>query len=162
MLQLSKKREDFAALRDEIAGTLAASPGHFEELVGRYSSGPSRGDGGKLGSIERKRLRSEFSAVLGENPAVGRVYGPIDTADGVFWIKVLTHSQAEKIPFEKSSIEIRRRLEKELRRESRERYCARLRKGAIVRYFIPGAPAGDNKKDSDGKIQTSNHNGSLR
>ena len=76
--------------------------------------------------------------------------------------KVLAYDPAEKIPFEKSSVEIRSRLEKQLRRESRERYCARLRKGAIVRYFIPGASVGENKNDSDKKIQTSNHNGSSR
>ena len=155
MLQLSVKREDFQAVRDEVTKTLAASPGRFEELVGLYSTGPSRGDGGKLGTIERKRLRSEFSAFLGENPVVGSIYGPIETPDGVFWLKVLAHDPAEKIPFEKSSVEIRRRLEKQLRRESRERYCARLRKGAIVRYFIPGASADENRNDSDENIQTS-------
>ncbi len=162
MLQLTKKREDFDAVRKEVADALGASPERFAELVGRYSSGPGRSDGGKLGVIERKRLRSEFSAFLGENPVVGRIYGPIETADGVFWLKVLAHEPAEKIPFEKSSVEIRRRLEKQLRQESRERYCARLRKGAIVRYFIPGAPADEKKNDSDDKIQTSNHNGSSR
>ena len=162
LLQLSGKREDLGTVRDEVGKALAASPGRFEELVGRYSSGPARGDGGKLGSIERKRLRSEFSVFLGDHPAVGRIYGPIETADGVFWLKVLAYDPAEKIPFEKSSVEIRRRLEKQLRRESRERYCARLRKGAIVRYFIPGGSLGENKNDSDEKIPTSNHNGSSR
>ena len=162
LLQLSEKREDFRTIRDEVANILAASPGRFEELVGRYSSGPSRGDGGKLGSIERKRLRSEFSAVLGEKPVIGRIYGPVETADGVFWLKVISHDPAEKIPFERSAAEIRSRLERELRNESRERYCARLRKGAIVRYFIPGAPADSKANDSDAKIQTPNHNGSSR
>ena len=162
LLQLSEKREDFRTVRDELSKTLAASPGRFEELVGRYSSGPSRGDGGKLGSIERKRLRSEFSGFLGENPVVGRVYGPVETPDGVFWLKVLAHVPAEKIPFEKSAAEIRGRLEKQLRHECRERYCARLRKGAIIRYFIPGGSTGKNDDDSDGKKQTSKHNGSSR
>ena len=154
LLQLSQKRGDFDAVRDEVGKTLAASPERFEALVANYSTGPSRGDGGKLGSIERRRLRSEFSAALGEKPVVGRVYGPIGTADGVFWLKVLAHDPAEKIPFEKSGAEIRRRLEKQLRKESRERYCARLRKDAIVRYFIPAAGETDNR-GSDGKMQTS-------
>ena len=111
--------------------------------------GQGKGDGGKLGGIERKRLRSEFSEAVGEKPEVGRIYGPFDTPDGVFWLKVLAYRPAEHIPFERSSVEIRRRLEAQLRRESREKYCARLRKGAIVRYFILAAPAasgGDNKE----------------
>ena len=163
MLQLSKTREDFRTVLDAIVKSLAGSPEHFEELVGRYSSGPGRSDGGKLGTIERKRLRSEFSRFLGDDPQVGRIYGPIDTADGVFFLKVLAHHPAEKIPFEKSGVEIRRRLEKQLRSDIRERYCARLRKAAIVRYFIPGPEGESGRKDgSDKNISTYKTNGSSR
>ena len=138
MLQLPAERNDAARLAEDISAALAASPETFADLVRRYSSGPGRGDGGKLGAIERRRLRAEFAEALGAVPETGRVYGPIKTADGVFWLRVLAYFPAEKRPFESSGAEIRRRLEVKLRRESRERYCARLRKGAIVRYFIPG------------------------
>ena len=148
MLQLGGEAGSRAELRREISARLAADPDAFATLVANYSTGPGKGDGGKLGGIERKRLRSEFSEAVGEKPEVGRIYGPIDTTDGVFWLKVLAYRPAEHIPFEKSSVEIRRRLEAQLRRESREKYCARLRKGAIVRYFIaaPAAADGDNKE----------------
>lgn len=137
MLQLPPERNDADKVAEDISGALADSPEAFADLVRRYSSGPGRGDGGRLGGIERRRLRTEFAEALGATPEAGRIYGPIRTADGVFWLKVLAYRPAERRPFESSGTEIRRRLEAKLRRESRERYCARLRKSAIVRYFIP-------------------------
>lgn len=140
MLQLSPSYPDFKKAEAEISAKLVADPGSFPELVMRFSSGPGRSDGGSLGVIERRRLRSEFAAVLGEKPAVGSVFGPVRTADGVFWLKVISCQPGETIPFERSGAEIRRRMDIELRRRCRALYCARLRKGAIIRYFIPGAP----------------------
>ena len=152
MLQLPAERHDAEKIAAEISAALKASPDSFEDLVRRYSSGPGRGEGGRLGGIERKRLRPEFAEALGAEPETGRIYGPIKTADGVFWLRVLEYRRAAKTPFESSGAEIRRRLENELRRESRERYCARLRKAAIVRYFIPAPDApGSDKSVDNGK-----------
>ena len=53
-------------------------------------------------------------------------------------------------------ITLRRRLENELRRQCRARYCARLRKNAIIRYFIPGAPETSGGNDFDDKNKTGN------
>lgn len=151
MLQLSATRPDLENLVREISEKLAADPEAFADLVLRFSSGPGRGDGGNLGSIERRRLRPEFAAVLGKDPKAGGIYGPLRTADGVFWLKVISCQMGEMIPFERSGPEIRRRLEIELRRKCRARYCARLRKNAIIRYFIPGAPETSEKNDFDDK-----------
>ena len=149
MLQLPADRSDTERTVREISERLAADPGAFAELVRRHSSGPGRGDGGRLGIIERKRLRPEFAAALGETPAAGSIRGPLSTADGIFWLKVIAYHPAEKIPFESSGAEIRRRMEADLRRDCRARYCARLRKGALVRYFIPGAPSAPEGESSD-------------
>lgn len=149
MLQLPTDRSETGRTVRDISERLAADPGAFAELVRRYSTGPGRGDGGRLGIIERKRLRPEFAAALGEAPAAGSIRGPLSTADGIFWLKVIAYHPAEKIPFESSGAEIRRRMEADLRRDCRTRYCARLRKGAIVRYFIPGAPSAPEGESSD-------------
>ena len=151
MLQLSASRPDLENLVREISEKLASDPKAFADLVLRFSSGPGRSDGGNLGSIERRRLRAEFAAALGKAPKAGGIYGPLRTADGVFWLKVISCQSGEMIPFERSGPEIRRRLEIELRRKCRARYCARLRKNAIIRYFIPGAPETSEKKDFDDK-----------
>ena len=146
MLQLSPGLPDFEKTVSEISEKLAAEPDAFPDLVLRFSSGPGRSDGGNLGAIERRRLRAEFAAALGEKPVVGRILGPVRTADGVFWLKVVSFQAGETIPFEKSESKIRRKLDIELRRNCRARYCARLRKGAIIRYFIPGAPETSERK----------------
>lgn len=140
MLQLSPAREDVEKTVREISDRLRSNPEAFPDLVRRFSSGPGRGDGGNLGGIERKRLRPEFAAALGNAPAPGSIHGPLRTADGIFWLKVIRWQPAEVIPFERSGAVIRRRLEAELRRRCRISYCTRLRRGAIIRYFIPGAP----------------------
>jgi len=149
MLQLPAERHDAADAVRAISAELAADPGAFADLVRRYSAGPGRNDGGNLGVIERRRLRAEFAAALGASPAAGSVRGPLRTADGIFWLKVVAYHPAKQISFEDSGADIRRRMEEELRRDSRARYCARLRKGAIVRYFIPGAPAASERDGSD-------------
>jgi len=146
MLQLSPTRPDFEKEVSAISEKLAADPAAFPELVLRFSSGPGRGDGGNLGVIERRRLRAEFSAALGDKPVVGSILGPLRTVDGVFWLKVISCQAGETTSFERSGPEIRRRLEIELRRKCRARYCARLRRGAIIRYFIPGAPETSDKQ----------------
>ena len=151
MLQLPVGRSDSEKAIREISDSLAADPGNFADLVRRYSSGPGRNDGGILGLIERRRLRAEFAAALGSAPIPGSICGPLRTADGVFWLKVIAFHPAEKVSFGDSGANIRRRMEADLRRESRARYCARLRKGAIVRYFIPGAPSEAGEDGSDSK-----------
>ena len=154
MLQLSPERLQSGVSVEEISAALAADPASFADLVRRYSSGPGRNDGGDLGTIEKRRLRMEFASALEGKIAVGKICGPIKTADGVFWLKVLAYNQAESSSFDASGAEIRRPMESALRRECRERYCARLRKGAIVRYFIPGAPSGSGEKDFNENEQT--------
>lgn len=154
MLQLSPERLNQGVSVEDISAALAADPEAFADLVRRYSSGPGRNDGGNLGVIEKRRLRAEFAAVLDGKISVGGIYGPLHTADGVFWLKVLAHHPEETSSFDASGAEIRRRMENALRRDCRARYCARLRKSAIVRYFIPGAPSEAGKEDSNESEQT--------
>ena len=151
MLQLPPGVPEIEKQVREISEKLAADPEAFPDLVQRFSSGPGRNDGGRLGVIERRRLRAEFAAALGEKPVAGSILGPLRTADGVFWLKVVSCQPGEVVPFERSGAEIRRRLELELRRKCRARYCARLRAGAIIRYFIPGTQDTSNNNDLEKK-----------
>lgn len=155
MLQLSPKRQELEKAVREISDRLAADPESFPDLVRRFSSGPGRGEGGNLGVIERRRLRAEFAAALGERPFPGSIHGPLHIEDGVFWLKVISRQPAETVPFERCEADIRRRLEAELRRNCRVSYCTRLRRGAIIRYFIPGAPETD-KNDLKNEDKTTN------
>ncbi|MBS1453739.1 MAG: hypothetical protein HP002_10195 [Lentisphaeria bacterium] len=118
-----------------IAEKLSASPDAFAELAKKYSIGPDAENGGNLGEIERKRLRSEFAAAMPEFE-VGKVYGPIRTADGVSFLRILAHTPEVRGDFRTLSPEIRRRIDLKQREEIREAYLSGLRSKAIIRYFF--------------------------
>ena len=118
-----------------IAAALKKDPGSFEALSTQWSEGPGKEDGGRLGKIECRLLRPEFSAVL-PRPEQGKVYGPVTTPEGIVFLKVLTYAPPVKKTFKESIPEIRGALEAEQRKESRKKYTQRLRKEAIIRYFF--------------------------
>lgn len=118
-----------------IAKELASSPDAFAELARKYSSGPDSESGGNLGKIERKRLRAEFAAAMPVLEA-GRVYGPVRTAEGVSFLRILAHTPEEKGDFRSLSPEIRRKIDQEQRETIRKAYMDKLRAQAIVRYFF--------------------------
>jgi len=118
-----------------IARELAASPDAFAELARKYSVGPDSENGGDLGKIERKRLRTEFAAAMPVLEA-GRVYGPIRTAEGVSFLRILSHTPEEKGDFGSLSPEIRRKIDLEEREKIRNTYMEKLRAQAIIRYFF--------------------------
>jgi len=135
MIMLKLSDPDLDAKGKEIAAALAASPDSFADLARKYSAGPAGETGGDLGEIERKRLRAEFAAAMPEI-AVGRVYGPVRTAEGVSFLRILAHKPEEKGDFRTLSPEIRRRIDREEREKIRKTYMDRLRAEAVIRYFF--------------------------
>ena len=118
-----------------IAEELKKNPLRFAALAAQYSSGPGREEGGKLGKIRSDLLRPEFARAL-RSPEVEKVYGPIATPEGTVFLKVLSCSSLQQKSFKESLPEIRKKLEKEQRLESKKKYTQRLRKNAIIRYFF--------------------------
>ncbi len=136
MILLDPERQDHAAAVADIKETLAKYPERFAELAYRYTAGPGADRGGALGVIERKRLRREFvEAII--DPRAGKIYGPIRTADGVAFLKVLAFHNAVENGFEQSKDAIRKKLEIEMREIVRRQYVESLRRKAIIRYFFP-------------------------
>ena len=132
MILLGDKNKSEAS---RIAAELKKNPGSFEALSTKWSEGPGKEDGGRLGRIECRLLRPEFSGIL-TRPEQGRVYGPVTTPEGIVFLKVLAYAPPVKKTFKESIPEIRRALEAEQRKESRKKYTQRLRKEAIIRYFF--------------------------
>lgn len=118
-----------------VAKQLAAAPDSFAELAKRYSDGPNAENGGDLGRIERKRLRAEFAAAMPEQET-GRVYGPVRTAEGTVFLRILSHTPEEEGDFRTLGPEIRDRIDREQREGIREKYLLNLRSEAIIRYFF--------------------------
>ena len=123
------------SLIGEIARKLQKDPALFPELAAKYSSGPGKEDGGRLGKISCDLLRPEFSKAL-KSPRVGAVYGPLKTPEGTVFLKVLDLTAGTPKSFKASLPEIRKKLEAEQRQKSRLIYTQRLRKKAVIRYFF--------------------------
>lgn len=135
MILLPANSPEQEATAEKVGGELKADSGRFAELARLYSAGPGAENGGTLGRIERRRLRPEFAAAM-PDLSPGRVYGPVRTAEGIFFLKVIAHFPEEQSDFRKLAPEIRARLEENRREKSRERYFEELRKDAVLRYFF--------------------------
>ena len=118
-----------------IARELRTVPGNFSVLAKRYSKGPNAALGGNLGRIGKTMLRKEFAAAL-QKPEVGRIYGPLNTADGIAFIKLNAHQQANKIPLREAAPKIREELEMQQQQKKIKQYLEKLRSRAIIRIFF--------------------------
>ena len=135
MILLAPDRPDLEKVSAEIAAALTANPERFAELAARYSAGPAADSGGSLGEIERRRLRPEFAAAM-PAPEVGKIYGPIQTVDGVSFLRVVAHQPEKRSDFAELGPQIRSRLEREEFDKIRRSYLDELRKKAVIRLFF--------------------------
>ncbi len=126
---------------DEISAQLKKNPDRFAELVKVFSCGPNREQGGEVGFIERKNLRKEFSAVLpaGELQS-GTVFGPVKTAEGQYFIRILNIEQGKAAVFAEHREAIRKEMEKQRREKALEDLKKRLRSKAVIRYYYGHTP----------------------
>ncbi len=136
MILLDPKRQDLDAAIADVQKILAQSPERFGELAYRYTCGPGADRGGELGVIERKRLRKEFAEAI-VDPQPDKIYGPIQTPDGVAFLQIIERHNAIEKGFEQSEPGIRRKLESQMREAVRKQYIESLRREAIIRYFFP-------------------------
>ena len=127
--------EENSGRAGEISRQLQKNPEMFAALASRWSSGPGREDGGKLGRIECRLLRPEFAGAL-KNPQPGKVYGPVAVPEGNVFLKVLAYKKFHLPAFRDCIPDIRKTLEEEQRQKSRKIYTQRLRKNAVIRYFF--------------------------
>ena len=137
MILLSRElsEEKTAAAIQEITGTLKEDPGAFARLAASFSSGPNAAEGGILGSIRRELLRKEFAEVI-VTPEKGQISGPIQTEDGVAFLKIMDYQQENKIDFKTAAPEIRKELEEQQRKDAIEKYLQELRSQAVIRIFF--------------------------
>lgn len=119
----------------ELQKTLKADPGQFAALARKYSSGPGAASGGNLGWIERRKLRPEFQKEL-QTFHKGDVFGPLTTADGMAFIRVIDHKEAQNGDVGKIYQEIKKRLENERAKSVQDEYIKKLRKKAIINYYF--------------------------
>ncbi len=117
------------------ADGLKEHPARFAELARLYSAGPAREKGGDIGEIVRGQLRSEFATALTE-PVAGRVYGPVATPEGVYYLHLTAYSPRFLPEFRDIAADLRDKTEAQKRKESKDAYIKKLREQAVVRYFL--------------------------
>ena len=136
---VAKNTEDLlqraAKIREEIVeGKLS-----FADAVDKYSTGPSRKDGGRLGPIERHGPMGEAFSRPAFALEVGEISPPVKTAFGVHLIRC-----DEITPGDKKLADVRKELEDALRRELLEKLANAQRQYSPVEYtdvlphFKPG------------------------
>lgn len=139
MIFIGREEPDRALALAETVGALAVDPARFEELAKKRAGTAAAGEGGTpgdLGLIESGRIRPEFAAALTAAPAPGKVYGPVTTPEGDYFLRVTEIVAAETVDFRAAAPEIRARLEAGEREKSLRQYLDDLRTKAIVRYYL--------------------------
>ena len=132
MLKLDSTVPDLKKLSAGITAELNSDPTKFDALVRRHNPGT---DNGSLGEIDSKLLRPEFAAAF-KTFKVGLVAGPIQSYDGVIWLKITSYKAAEKADFAAVSERIKDDLERKKREKVLRNYIQQLRKSAVIEYFL--------------------------
>lgn len=115
----------------------------FAQLAQKYSTGPSKDQGGDLGFFKREQMVAPFSKAAFTLPKGAYSKAPVQTKFGWHVIKVVDIKAAAPPRFE----EVRVELERKMSDEVIEKEMEGLRKGAKIKRFTPtGAPARSPKK----------------
>ncbi|OQA86844.1 MAG: putative parvulin-type peptidyl-prolyl cis-trans isomerase precursor [Lentisphaerae bacterium ADurb.Bin242] len=107
----------------------------FYQLVKANSDAPNSDNGGNVGQIDEDKLRPEFAPVV-KKLKPGMIAGPVETPEGFYFIRLAATFPEEKIPFEKASEEIRKRLDLKAKSELRKAYSEKIKKQALIRYYF--------------------------
>ena len=107
----------------------------FTQMVRDNSDAANSESGGSVGFVDQDKLRPEFAAAM-RNVKPGQIVGPVKTPEGYYFIRVAAIVPEERIPFEKASEEIRRKLDMKAKNEMRAKYADNLKSKALIRYYF--------------------------
>ena len=107
----------------------------FTTLVKLYSEGPDVVKGGNIGWLEESKLRPEFAEAL-KNLETGSIASSVQTAEGVYFIRISDRMPAKALQFEAVKDEINDNLTKQRREENYAEYSGKLKDKAVIRYFF--------------------------
>ncbi|MBE6380280.1 MAG: hypothetical protein E7047_05065 [Lentisphaerae bacterium] len=149
MLPLDTDSAELQKITDRLNKDAAA----FAELVKAFPNGPNADRGGSVGTLERKNLRKEFAAVLPEHLENTKVYGPVKTAEGVYYLKIEKVIPGKAADFAAASGQIRKQMELAAREKALKSLLENLRQKAVIRYYF-GSNAIAAEKESERTITT--------
>lgn len=137
---------------EKLQSRLKSDPGSFAELVKAFSCGPNREQGGAVGFIERKALRSEFAQALPKGGLKAlQVYGPIKTDEGTYFLQIAQIQGGVQAKFADHREAVRQLLLKRSREKAVDDLKKRLRKQAVIRYYFGHSSAPQKVAEADNK-----------
>ena len=139
-LQLLLVRKDAgkdttAIVRDLAKMLEGADESVFSRIARENTEGPNASTGGKIGTIDRGSLRSEFQSAL-KDAETGTVAGPVETPEGFYFLRVAARIPAVKKPFREVAESIRQELFRAEVEKLRTEYRKKLLRLAVVRYYF--------------------------
>lgn len=140
LLQVLKKQENGGADPLKVVENLKemvknADEEMFGEIVKKNTNGPNAAQGGRMGWIERDKLRPEFSGPL-KLARKGDIIGPVETPEGYYFIRVCDIAEEEKISFENAVPIIEKELREKAIQQRKKIYLRQLKEGAVIRFLI--------------------------
>lgn len=129
------------------AATLARGGTKFEDVVLRYSDGPTRSKGGDMGTVGKGELAATLDAAAFSLPA-GAISDPIETRSGWHVLKVVEKLPAGYRPYSEVKAEILKTEQETQFQKKLEEYLVKLEQVAIIKvseeaasYYQPPVPA---------------------
>lgn len=114
------------------AASLAKGGAKFEDVVVRYSDGPTRSKGGEMGTVGKGELAAALDAVAFSLPA-GGVSDPIETRSGWHVLKVVEKLPATWKPYAEVKAEILKKEQDTQFQKKLAEYLDKLKRGAIIK-----------------------------
>jgi hypothetical protein len=135
LLLLRSDHDNFADTLKQVTAELKdANRKVFIAMVGLYSDGPAAKNDGDLGWIEEGRLRPEFAVGL-KNLKAGNITAPIQTQEGIYFLRIDAYEPAVTSSYRELNNELRDKIEKKLKEKAYEEYITKLKADAIIRYY---------------------------
>ncbi len=129
------------------AATVAKSGAKFEDVVVRFSDGPTRSKGGDMGTVGRGELAAALDAVAFSLPT-GSVSDPIETRSGWHVLKVVEKLPATYRPYSEVKADILKKEQETQFQKKLAEHLEKLERDAVIRvsgeaaaYYQPPAPA---------------------
>jgi len=121
------------------AASLAKGGAKFEDVVVRFSDGPTRSKGGDLGLVGKGELAAALDAAAFSLP-VGAVSDPIETRSGWHVLKVVEKLPATHRPFSEVKGEILKKEQETQFQKKLHEYLAKLRADAVIKVAPEAEP----------------------
>lgn len=121
------------------AVTLAKGGTKFEDVVLRFSDGPTRSRGGDMGTVGKGELAADLDAAAFSLPA-GGISDPIQTRSGWHVLKVVEKMPATFRPYSEAKAEILKKEQETQFQKKLAEYLEKLERDAVIKVSPEAQP----------------------